>query len=90
MTAGLVFLFDVLILQQVGLFDLYWPYLKAIKFQYNAYFHWFKQRALWEYKAQNKRKLTPSSAKMADKFRIFLSKLFNLDEYFLNDLDSEV
>ena len=33
--------------------------------------YWFKQRALWEYKARNKRNLTPSSAEMADEFPNF-------------------
>ena len=46
-------------------------YIFIIKFQYNARSHWVKQRALSEYKARNKRKLTPSSAEMADKFPNF-------------------
>ena len=46
-----------------------WEFI--IKFLYNTHSHWFKQRALWEYKARNKRKLTPSSTEMADKFPIF-------------------
>ena len=44
-----------------------------IKFQYNGRSHWFKQRALWEYRARNKRKLAPSSAEMADKCSNFSS-----------------
>ena len=52
-------------------------FIIVIKFLYNARFHWFKQRALWEYRARNKRKLTPSSAEMADKFPNLLNSLFS-------------
>ena len=46
--------------------------LIILKFQYNARSHWFEQRAFVTVQGtESKRKLTPASAEMADKFPNF-------------------
>ena len=64
--------------------------LIIIKFQYNARSHWFKQRGLWQYKAQRTNESSRHHPqKWRISFRTFFKELFNLEVYCLYDLDNE-